>query len=81
MFAPDNKFVWDYWILKEGDDYHLFHLQAPRSLGDPDKRHYGTSVGHAVSKDLTNWTILTEALFPDPENPHENISMLIHIQT
>jgi beta-fructofuranosidase len=62
---PD-KWVWDFWLAQDGPDYHVFYLQAPRSLGDPDLRHWHASVGHAVSPDLRNWRILPDALHPGP---------------
>jgi hypothetical protein len=24
MFAPEDRFISDYWVLREGADYHLF---------------------------------------------------------
>src|SRR5215204_831000 len=47
---PD-KWVWDFWLVRDGRDYHAFYLQASRSLGDPELRHLNASVGHAVPKD------------------------------
>ena len=75
MYAPADKFITDYWTIKEGEDYHLFHLQAPRSLIDPDLRHVNHSIGHAVSKDLTHWTPLPDALLPDQSLAYERISL------
>ena len=75
MYAPDDKFITDYWTFKEGDAYHLFHLQAPRSLIDPDKRHANHAIGHAVSKDLVHWTPLPDPFLPDRTLPHERISL------
>jgi beta-fructofuranosidase len=60
---PD-KWVWDFWLAREGDRHHVFFLQAPRDLGDPELRHRNASVGHAVSSDLSNWTVLPDALRP-----------------
>ena len=34
MLRLDDRWVWDFWIADTGADYHLFFLQAPRSLGD-----------------------------------------------
>ncbi|HZD58436.1 MAG TPA: hypothetical protein VE136_17010, partial [Anaerolineales bacterium] len=61
---PD-KWVWDFWLARQGQDYHIYYLQAPRSLGDPELRHWNVSIGHAVSQDLRNWQILPDALKPD----------------
>jgi beta-fructofuranosidase len=51
----DDHWIWDFWIARDGADYHLFFLQAPRSLGDPEERHWHVSIGHAVSQDLAHW--------------------------
>ncbi|MEI2714548.1 MAG: hypothetical protein V9G04_14950 [Nocardioides sp.] len=64
MFDLDDRWVWDFWIADDGSMFHLFFLQAPRSLGDPDLRHDHASVGHAVSPDLTTWTEVGLALSP-----------------
>lgn len=60
---PD-KWVWDFWLAREGSDYHIFYLQAPRSIGDPELRHWNVSIGHAVSQDLRRWEILPDAIHP-----------------
>ena len=62
---PD-KWVWDFWLVRDGMDYHAFYLQAPRSLGDPELRHLNASVGHAASKDLRHWRVLPDALSAGP---------------
>jgi beta-fructofuranosidase len=59
---PD-KWVWDFWFAREGDDYHLFYLQAPSALR-PRQRHHHASIGHAVSTDLRSWTQLPDAIRP-----------------
>jgi beta-fructofuranosidase len=56
--------VWDSWPVTDGDTHHLFYLQAPRSLGDPELRHVNATIGHAVSTDYRNWTVLPDALAP-----------------
>ena len=61
-----NKWVWDFWLVRDGTDYHAFYLQAPRSLGDPELRHLNASIGHAVSKDLRHWRVLSDALSAGP---------------
>jgi beta-fructofuranosidase len=61
VFMPEEHYMWDFWLVSpqewKGQQalYHLFYLQAPRSLHDPDLRHGMATVGHAVSHDLRNW--------------------------
>jgi len=59
-----NQWLWDFWMIADGEDYHLFYLQAPRSLDDPEQRHWNATIGHAVSTDLTHWEVLPGALLP-----------------
>lgn len=62
-FTVEGEFVWDFWTAYDEASrrHHLFYLHAPSSLGDPDLRHRSARVGHAVSDDLSVWTLL-----PDP---------------
>jgi beta-fructofuranosidase len=60
---PD-KWVWDFWLARSGEEQHIFYLQAPRELGDPARRHHHASIGHAVSSDLRTWRVLPDALHP-----------------
>ncbi len=57
-----DKWIWDSWYTFDGDYYHAFYLQASRALGDPVRRHRNPIVGHAISKDLTNWEVVRDAL-------------------
>lgn len=66
MLRLEDRWVWDSWLADDGQRYHLFFLQAPRSQGDPDVRHFQVSVGHAVSDDLLTWEVLPTALQPSP---------------
>ena len=67
MLYLHDRWIWDSWPIDDGDDHHLFYLQAPRSLGNPDLRHRSASIGHAVSADYQHWTVLPDALGPgDP---------------
>ncbi len=55
--ALSKKWVWDSWYVRDGDLWHGFFLQADKSLGDPDRRHFNVSVGHATSRDLKAWVL------------------------
>lgn len=62
----DDRWLWDFWTVRDGPDFHIFYLQAPRSLGDPELRHTHATIGHAVSADLRTWEVLPDALSPGP---------------
>ncbi len=63
-FALDTHWVWDFWIARDGADYHLFFLQAPKAVGNPELRHWHVSIGHAVSTDLRRWKALGTCFWP-----------------
>ncbi|MGA9533314.1 MAG: hypothetical protein WBR18_11410 [Anaerolineales bacterium] len=68
-----DKWLWDPWFAQDGENWHLFYLQAPRQLGAPDERHWHVSIGHAFSTDLHNWQVLPDALRPsDGEDDWDN---------
>ncbi len=62
MFRLPDSWVWDFWLVDDGTDYHLFFLYASRALGDPEARHLRAAIGHAVSADLTEWHRTRDAL-------------------
>ena len=64
MLRLDERWIWDSWVADDGDFFHLFYLQAPRSLGHPGLRHRNATVGHARSRDLVAWEVLPDALGP-----------------
>lgn len=64
VIAIKDKFIWDSWYVHDGDLWHGYFLQAPRSIGDPDLRHWNVTYGHATSRDLTNWTHLGTTFAP-----------------
>ena len=70
-----DKWVWDFWFARSGEDVHLFYLQAPRSLGDPHLRHHNASVGHATSRDLRHWHVLPDALGPGPSGSWDDLAI------
>ena len=60
----NDKWIWDFWLVQEGDDWHIYFLQADKALIDPELRHRNVTQAHAVSKDLVNWTHLGTCLTP-----------------
>ncbi|MCH8520222.1 MAG: family 43 glycosylhydrolase [Nanoarchaeota archaeon] len=63
-YAPNNKFLWDSWFIKEEDTYHVFYLQANKTQDSELRHNNNVSIGHAISKDLINWEELPVALEP-----------------
>jgi beta-fructofuranosidase len=73
-FECDDVWIWDFWFAEDSGTYHMFHLEAPRSLGDPDLRHHHASVGHATSTDLVNWTRVGQAIGPGPAGSWDDVA-------
>lgn len=73
MLTLATHWIWDFWLADTGTAYHLFFLKAPRG-GDPDLRHWNTSVGHAVSTDLVLWRVLADALTPSTEPAFDDLA-------
>ncbi len=59
VLALKDKWIWDFWLVSEKDSddglWHIYHLQSPNTLPDPNDRHRNVSQGHATSKNLVNW--------------------------
>lgn len=55
VLALKDHWIWDSWYLHDGTRWHGYFLKAPKSLEDPELRHFNVSVGHAVSDDLVDW--------------------------
>jgi len=70
---PD-RWLWDFWFARDGADVHVFYLQAPRALGDPELRHVNATIGHAVSRDLRDWRILPDALGPGAPGAFDDLA-------
>lgn len=64
MLRLADAWVWDFWLADDGRSYHLYFLKAPRHIGNPDDRHWNVSVGHALSPDLADWTVVPDAITP-----------------
>lgn len=69
-----DRWIWDFWFAEEGGLVHVFYLQAPRSLGDPDLRHRNARVGHAVSNDLVTWDVLPDPLDGGPPGAFDDLA-------
>lgn len=67
MLCLDDDWIWDFWLADDGERYHLYFLKAPKSLGDPDQRHWNVRIGHAVSSNLVDWQVVADALAPSAE--------------
>jgi len=63
-FTLPDHWVWDFWLADDGEQFHLYYLFAPRSLGDESLRHRNARIGRATSRDLVSWVDHGEVLAP-----------------
>jgi beta-fructofuranosidase len=62
IFRPeDNTRLWDPWIYKEGELFHMFYIGAPLNIKKFDH------IGHAVSTDLVHWKRKEAISLPGPK--------------
>lgn len=64
--ALADKWIWDFWLYRDGTDWHAYFLQADKTLVDPNLRHRNVTQGHAVSTDLRTWQHLGTCFAPAP---------------
>ena len=58
----EDRYVWDHWMYREGENFHMFYLQAKRETKNASERHEKASIGHAISQDLINWSEVGTAI-------------------
>jgi beta-fructofuranosidase len=73
-FRLPDKWIWDFWFVRDREQHHIFYLQAPRALGQPVLRHHNASIGHAVSDDLLSWRVLPDALHPGAQGSWDDLA-------
>ena len=74
-YSPREKLLWDSWLIKDNNKFHIFYLQAAPSK-DPKERHDSyITIGHAVSDDLTHWKELPVALRPGESDSWDNLAL------
>lgn len=66
VLSLKDKWIWDFWLARDGEDWHVFFLQADNTLAHPDMRHRNVTQGHAVGRDLKTWTHLGTTFAPAP---------------
>ncbi len=54
LILPD-RYLWDFWTVRDGPLTHLFYLNAPRTIAHPDDRHVNAVIGRATSLNLVDW--------------------------
>ncbi len=64
VIALEEEWIWDSWYVRDGDTWHAYFLKAPKSLGDPELRHWNVSQGHATSPNLKDWSHLGTCFRP-----------------
>lgn len=74
-YFPKDRYMWDFWLVKRKDLYHIYYLQASRKIQSSDSRHSVASVGHAVSRDLEIWKEEGTVLKAGPAGSWDDVSI------
>lgn len=80
-FIPEQHYLWDFWLVSPqewGDlhaPYHLYYLQALRTLRNPNLRHGAATVGLAVSHDLRQWVNYGTVLEAGPPGSWDDLAI------
>lgn len=64
MIKLDEKWLWDFWLTQDNGLWHIYFLQANKSLIKQELRHWNVSMGHATSGDLKDWKQLGTCFQP-----------------
>jgi len=62
--ALEEQWIWDFWLARDGAEWHVFYLKADKALGDPELRHRHATIGHAKTSDLRRWDDLGTCFGP-----------------
>ena len=74
-YSPKGKILWDSWLIKDNNRFHIFYLQSIPSK-DPEERHNSyVTIGHAVSEDLIHWKELATSLEPGENDSWDNLAL------
>ena len=69
MLRLDDRWMWDFWLARDGPEHHVFYLQAPRRSAtrtcDTPMRRSGTPC-RPTSR---SWEVLPDAMVPGPPGP------------
>ena len=71
--APADAWTWDFWLVDDGRQYHVYFLKAPRGP-DESRRHWNVRIGHAVSPDLRRWEHAPDALAPSDVTAFDDLA-------
>lgn len=84
MLELTDTWTWDFWIADDGEEYHIYFLRASKVYHSPDGRHdvvrnpegrhTRTSIGHATSTDLINWTLHPDIMAPSQEAAFDDLA-------
>ena len=55
VLSLEADWIWDSWYAHDGEKWHCYFLKAPKSLINPELRHFNVKQGHATSRDLVTW--------------------------
>lgn len=74
MLYSQKLRIWDFWTATDHEIHHIFYLKAPR-IGNPQDRHDQAVIGHAISRDWSQWAAQPDALTPAASPAWDDLSL------
>lgn len=73
----DKRYSWDFWYHfdKDSDIFHVFYLNADRSLVPEKKHHFASRVGYAITKDFSDVKWVNHNVFAASDEGWDNTSI------
>jgi sucrose-6-phosphate hydrolase SacC (GH32 family) len=75
--AYSDRYAWDFWYYFDENKgiFHVFYLNADRSLVPENRHHFASRVGYAITKDFSTIERVNDSVFAASEEGWDNTSI------
>ncbi len=73
--AIENRYIWDFWYIRERDGFSVFFLNCDRKYHRNDQQHHHSVVGRAKTLDFVDFFDVEPDVFHATEDSWDNTSI------